>query len=83
MFIRLCYRIEKEAGCAQDENGNNAEAYSCIKFESKSYSIPRKKYKKMIEYGLIAIASLFKIDKGLITPITLNDYLDVTEIEEE
>ncbi|MCI9069876.1 hypothetical protein [Clostridium sp.] len=83
MFIRLCYRIEKEAGFAQDENGNNAEAYYCIKMECKSYSIPRKKYKKMIEYGLTEIASLLKIDKKLVTSITLNEYLDNMEVDEE
>ncbi len=71
--IRLCYRVEKEAGWGEDEKGNPAEVYSCVKLDCKTYNIPKDEYKELVEAGS------FNIDEDLVTPITLNEYLDNTE----
>ena len=62
MKIRLCYRVEKEAGWGEDEYGNPTEVYSCVKVN--------------------CTASQFKIDENIITPITLNEYLDHVDEED-
>lgn len=82
MNIRLCYRIDKEAKLAKDESGNYAETYSCAKIDCNSYNIPKEKYKELIDIGKRLTASGFNIDENLITPITLNEYLDNVEDEE-
>ena len=83
MKIRLCYRIDKEAGWGEDENGNPTEVYSCIKMNCKSYNIPKEEYKELVELGKILTISSFNIDEKFVIPITLNEYLDNTEEEEE
>ena len=82
MKIRLCYRVEKEAGWGEDEHGNPTEVYSCVKFDYKTYNIPKNQYKELVEAGRRITASQFKIDENLITPITLNEYLDNMEEEQ-
>ena len=42
MKIRLCYRVEKEAGWGEDEHGNPTEGYSCVKLDCKTYNIPKQ-----------------------------------------
>lgn len=79
MKIRLCYRVEKEAGWGEDEHGNPTEVYSCVKLDYTTYNIPKDEYKELVEAGRRITASQFKIDENLITPITLNEYLDNTE----
>lgn len=81
MKIRLCYRVEKEAGWGEDEHGNPTEVYSCVKLDYKTYNIPKNQYKELVEAGRRITASQFKIDENLITPITLNEYLDNMEEE--
>lgn len=81
MKIRLCYRLEKEAGWGEDEKGNPAEVYSCVKLDCKTYNIPKVKYKELVEAGKKITAGSFNIDEDLVTPITLNEYLDNTEEE--
>lgn len=83
MKIRLCYRVEKEAGWGEDGNGNPTEVYSCIKMDCKTYNIPKDEYQELIKIGSKLTAGSFNIDEKLITPITLNEYLDNTEEEEE
>lgn len=83
MKIRLCYRVEKEAGWGEDEYGNPTEVYSCIKMDCKTYNIPKDEYKELIKVGKRLTARSFNIDENLITPITLNEYLDNTEEDEE
>lgn len=82
MKIRLCYRIEKEAGLAEDEHGNQSEAYNCIKLNYKTYNVPKKKYKMLVEYGRKLTKEMFNIDENLVVPITLNEYLDNTSEED-
>ena len=79
MYIRLCYRIEKEAGWGEDEQGNPTEVYSCVKLRCKTYNIPREQYKELVEAERKVIARSFKVDESLVIPITLNEYLDNTE----
>ena len=77
--MRLCYRIEKEAGCGEDEYGNPTAIYSCIKMDCKSYNVSKEEYSTLVKYGKKLNASQLKVDESLITPITLNEYLDNTE----
>ncbi len=79
MKVRLCYRVEKEAGWGEDEHGNSTEVFSCIKVDCESYNIPKELYKVLVEAGRKMTSEKFDIDEKLITPITLNEYLDNTE----
>lgn len=61
------------------KKGNPAEVYSCVKLDCKTYNIPKVKYKELVEAGKKITAGSFNIDEDLVTPITLNEYLDNTE----
>lgn len=82
MKIRLCYRVEKEADWGEDEYGNPTEVYSCVKVNCTTYNVPKNQYKELVEAGRRITASQFKIDENLITPITLNEYLDHVDEED-
>ena len=82
MKIRLCYRVEKEAGWGEDEYGNPTEVYSCVKVNCTTYNVPKNQYKELVEARRRITASQFKIDENLITPITLNEYLDHVDEED-
>ena len=82
MKIRLCYRIEKEAGWGEDEQGNPTEVYSCLKINCTTYNVPKHQYKELVEIGRKLTAQNFIVDINLVTPITLNEYLDNVEEEE-
>ncbi len=82
MKIRLCYRIEKEAGWGKDENGDNCEVYSCTKIDTNSYNVDKKQYQDLVDGMRKLNAYTMNISEELITPITLNEYLDNTEEEE-
>lgn len=82
MRIRLCYRVEKESGWGEDENGNPTEVYSCIKLDCKTYNVPKEEYKELVEIGKKLTAGQFGIEEDLITSITLNEYLDNMEEED-
>lgn len=82
MKIRLCYRVEKEAGWGEDEYGNPTEVYICVKVNCTTYNVPKNQYKELVEAGRRITASQFKIDENLITPITLNEYLDHVDEED-
>ena len=79
MKIRLCYRVEKEAGWGEDEYGNPTEVYSCVKVNCTTYNVPKKQYEELVESGRRILATKFKINENLIIPITLNEYLDNVE----
>lgn len=49
--IRLCYRIEKESGLGEDEFGNPTEVYSSVKLNCRTYNVPKKQYKELVEAG--------------------------------
>ena len=82
--LRFCFRIDKSVGLAQDENGNNVEAYACITSKGvDSYTIPKEKYEKAKDAARRMIRDSLNCDIELVTPITLNEYLDNTEEDEE
>lgn len=83
MNIRLCYKISAEVGLAEDENGNPTEAYVCTKVKNiKDYNIPSEQYKSSQKGMAIIVAKQLGCDVSLVTPISLNEYLDATEDEE-
>lgn len=81
MKIRLCYRLEKEVGMAEDKQGNPSECYVCCQVDVKKDPMPRKQYKELLDAFRKLIAKQHAVDENYITPITLNDYLNHTEEE--
>lgn len=79
MKVRLCYRIEKDAWLGEDAQGNPTEVYSCVKMNCTTYNIPKEEYKELVTMGRVLTAINFSVDKNLVTPVTLNEYLDNTE----
>ena len=78
--IRLCYRIDKSLGLAVDEDGNYGDAFVCVKAKNvKSYTIDSEEYKDLQEIFRVMVATQLKCELSLLTPITLNEYLDNTE----
>lgn len=83
MKIRLCFKIAAEAGFAEDENGEPGEAFVCAALKDvKSYTMVSEYYEKAVESMRKIVAEQIQCDIELITPITLNEYLDNTEEEE-
>ena len=82
--LRFCFRIDAKVGMAKDEDGNKCEAFACCKAEGvESYTVPKENYQNVQEGYRKVLASKLKCDVELIIPITLNEYLDKTEEEEE
>ena len=80
--LRFCFKVNEKLGLAVDENGNNCEAYICVKANDvKSYMISEEDYKKMHDGFRKITAYQMQCDSELLTPITLNEYLDNTEEE--
>jgi len=84
MKIRLCFRLEKEAEFAEDENGNPSEAFVCASLKDvKTYVMSAEDYKNAHEGMKKIIANQIGCDIRLISLITLNEYLDNTEDDED
>ena len=84
MKIRLCFKLEKEAKFAEDENGIPCETYVCASLKDiKTYDLAEEDYKIAHEGMKKVIAKQIDCDIELITPITLNEYLDNTEDEDD
>lgn len=82
--LRFCFRIDKSVGLAEDEFGNPGEAFVCAKVKDvKRYEVPRKQYVKLQESFRKMLAAQIGCDINLLTPITLNEYLDETEEDED
>lgn len=79
--IRFCYEISEEAEMAQDELGNPAKAYMCVKVPIEK-ELTEEEYK--ITHGALKKVTASQIDfcEDLITPISLDEYLDNTEDDE-
>ncbi len=78
--LRFCFKVDESVKMAVDEYGNGAEAFACIKATGvKSYTLPSKEYKDMQEAYRKILAAQLECDANLLTPITLNEYLDETE----
>ena len=78
--LRFCFRINEKVRATEDENGNPAESFVCAKAEGvKSYTLPKDEYQSIQEGYRKILASQLECDIELLTPITLNEYLDETE----
>lgn len=81
--LRFCFKVDKSVGVAEDELGNPEEAFICIKAKDvKGYEIEREKYKDMQEGFKVIAADQLQCDASLLTPVTLNEYLDATYCED-
>ena len=81
--LRLCFEIDKSVGLAEDENGEKSEAYICVKADVKTYELEKEKYKLLQEGFRKITANQWGIEINKLTPITLNEYLDKTNEEDE
>ncbi len=80
--LRFCYRVDKELGLAEDEFGNPGEAFICLKAkDAKKYIVEKDVYKDMQNYFRKIAANQLNCDEELITPITINEYLDKTDTD--
>lgn len=77
--LRFCFKVDKLVGLAEDEFGNPEESYVCVKAKNvKTYTVNREKYKTMQESFIKLVAKQLQCDVNLLTPVTLNEYLDET-----
>lgn len=83
MKIRLCYRLEKQLEMAVDENGEAIEAFLCCKIDVKKDPIPSEEYKCLVDGFRKILANHHETDEKYIVPITLNEYLNETEEDED
>ena len=74
--LRFCFKVDKSVGMVEDEKGNPGEAFVCVK---ASYQVPSEEHKDMQERYRRITAYQIQCDPELLTPITLNEYLDNTE----
>lgn len=81
--LRLCFKVDKSVGLAEDENGEKSEAYICVKANVKTYELEKEKYKLLQEGFRKITANQLGIEIDKLTPITINEYLDKTEEDEE
>lgn len=80
--LRFCYRADKKLGLAEDEFGNPGEAYfSIMAKDVNRYDLEESEYKDLQDGFKTLIASTLECDKELLTPITINEYLDKTGTE--
>lgn len=81
--LRFCFRVDKSVGLLKDEFGNPTEFYMCLKAKNvKTYTVERELYKTMQEGFRKMAADQLKCDEKLLTPVTLNEYLDETGSED-
>lgn len=81
--LRFCFRVDKSVGLAEDEFGNPSDCYICLKAKNvRTYEVERKKYKTLQETFRKMAAEQLQCNESLLTPITLNEYLDETGSED-
>lgn len=81
--LRFCFKVDKQVGLAEDQFGNQGETYICLKAKNvKTYEVERKQYKTMKEGFRKMTAEQLQCDVSLLTPVTLNEYLDETGSED-
>ena len=79
--IRFCFRVDKKAGFIESGEG---DSFVCLILKNvKSYEIPAEQYEKHKKEMREIIAGQLKCDIELLIPITLNEYLDNTEVEDD
>lgn len=80
--LRFCYKVDKKVGLAEDELGNPGEAFICLKAKDvKKYIVEKDVYKDMQNAFRKIAANQLNCDEELLTPITINEYLDATDTE--
>lgn len=80
--LRFCYKVDKKVGLAEDELGNPGEAFICLKAKDvKKYIVEKDAYKDMQNAFRKIAANQLKCDEMLLTPITINEYLDETDTD--
>jgi hypothetical protein len=72
------YKIDEKAGLGQDEIGNNEPVYVEFKFSTEE-SVPEDEEQKMA----LALASDLNILPEYISSITMKEYLDNTDNENQ
>lgn len=81
--LRLCFRADKKLELALDTDGTYAEGYLCVKVKDvDSYTLPEEEYKNLQDAFRVMLAEEFNYDIHLLTPITLDEYLDGTTGED-
>lgn len=81
--LRFCFKIDAKVGMVKDEEGNNGEAFACMRAKGvESYNIPSDQYLSIQEGFRKVIVNQLKCDEKYVIPITLNEYLDNTEDDE-
>ena len=81
--LRFPYRIEEEAGIANDGQGNDVEAYIQIKIGNAKKAITEEEYDAMHEENRHTVANMLEKDVKWITPITGEEYENNVDEEEE
>lgn len=80
--LRFCYKVDKKVGLVEDEFGNPGEAFICLKAKDvKKYIVKKEVYKDMQNAFRKIAANQLKCDEELLTPITINEYLDETDTD--
>lgn len=80
--LRICFRVDKSVGWSKDEEGNLSDFYICLKAKDVNrYTMKNNEYKALQEAFRKIAANELKCDEKLLTPITINEYLDKTETE--
>lgn len=77
------YRIEKEAGWGEDEQGNPAPVYTELKINKATKAITEEKYAEMHENHRFSMAETINTDVKHVIPIGVEEYLENTEDEED
>lgn len=84
MNLRICFRIAKEVEMVTDEEGNFHEAFVSVKAKNiKSYEAGEKNREILTESFKKLVANQLECDEKYLTPISLDEYLDNTEDEED
>jgi len=80
--LRFCYKVDKKLGLTEDEFGNPGEAFICFKAKDvKGYSLSIEDYEGLQDGFKKMAANQLNCNEDLLTPITINEYLDETETE--
>ena len=80
--LRFCYKVDKKLGLAEDVFGNPGEAFICLKAKDvKEYILEKEAYEDMQNAFRKIAAYQFNCDEELLTPITIDEYLDETDTD--
>lgn len=80
--LKFPFRVAAEAGLAEDEDGNNAEAYIQTTWGNCKKPITEEQYQKNHELQCLGVAEAMGIEPDMITCITPEEYEANMEEEE-